>query len=137
AQDGNVYALDRETGCVRWVFPASAEVRTGIVLEPWKAGDAAANPLAYFGDFAGNAYAVEAFTGKLVWKTDADAHAAAVLTGTPSLHDGLLYVPVSSLEEASAAMPDYQCCSFRGSVIALDAKTGAEKWRTWLVGEPV
>jgi polyvinyl alcohol dehydrogenase (cytochrome) len=137
AQDGAVYALDRETGCVRWRFMASAEVRTGIVLDQWAARDTDGVPLAFFGDFAGNAYAVEAFTGKLVWKIEADSHEAAVLTGTPTLHDDTLYVPVSSLEEASAASPDYECCSFRGSVLALDAATGEEKWRTWLVGEPV
>lgn len=137
AQDGTVYALDRQTGCVRWSYTASAEVRTGIVLIPWQAGDENADPLAFFGDFAGNAYAVEAFTGKQVWKVEADPHPAAVLTGTPSLHDGTLFVPVSSLEEASAASPSYLCCSFRGSILALDAATGAEKWRTYMVGEPI
>jgi polyvinyl alcohol dehydrogenase (cytochrome) len=137
AQDGAVYALDRETGCVRWSFTASAEVRTGIVLDSWEQGDENANPLAYFGDFSGNAYAVEAFTGKVVWKVEADRHPAAVLTGTPSLHEGTLYVPVSSLEEASAASPSYKCCSFRGSILALEAATGKEKWRSWLVSEPV
>ncbi|MDG2001723.1 MAG: PQQ-binding-like beta-propeller repeat protein [Novosphingobium sp.] len=137
AQDGSVFALDRETGCVRWNYMALAEVRTGIVLDPWDANDASANPLAYFGDFAGNAYAVEAFTGKQVWKVEADPHPASVLTGTPSLHDGTLFVPISSLEEASAASPGYKCCDFRGSVLALDAATGTERWRTYMVGVPV
>ncbi|MCX7863679.1 MAG: PQQ-binding-like beta-propeller repeat protein [Novosphingobium sp.] len=137
AQDGSVYALDRETGCVRWRYLASAEVRTGIVLSPWKPGDTNARPLVFFGDFAGNAYAVEAFTGREVWKVEADEHPAAVLTGTPTYHDGTLYVPVSSLEEAAAAAPSYPCCTFRGSVLALDAATGRQKWRSWLVGKPV
>jgi polyvinyl alcohol dehydrogenase (cytochrome) len=34
-------------------------------------------------------------------------------------------------------VPGYACCSFRGSLLALDARTGEERWRTWLVGEPV
>lgn len=135
SQDGTVYALDRETGCVRWTFKAATEVRTGIVLSPWQAGDDQANPLAFFGDFAGNAYAVEAFTGKLAWKVEADTHPATVITGTPALHGDTLYLPVSSLEEGAAAFPDYKCCTFRGSVLALDAKTGAIKWRRWLVPE--
>ncbi|MDD3800273.1 MAG: PQQ-binding-like beta-propeller repeat protein [Novosphingobium sp.] len=133
---GKVYALDRETGCTRWTFDAGTEVRTGIVLSPWDADDADAVPLAYFGDWAGNAFAVEAFTGKLVWKVHADEHPAAVITASPALYGDTLYVPVSSLEEASAATPGYKCCSFRGSVLALDALTGEEKWRTWLVDEP-
>lgn len=136
SQGGKVYALDRETGCTRWTFSAGAEVRTAIVLSPWKADDTKAVPLAYFGDWTGNAYAVEAFTGKLVWKVHADEHPAAVITAAPALYGDTLYVPISSLEEASAASPGYKCCSFRGSVLALDAHTGAEKWRTWLVGEP-
>lgn len=133
---GKVYALDRKTGCARWTFDAGPEVRTGIVLSPWQAGDRKAVPLAFFGDWTGNAYAVEAFTGKLVWKVRADEHPAAVLTASPALWGDTLYVPVSSLEEASAASPGYKCCTFRGSILALDARTGREKWRTWLVEEP-
>jgi len=136
AHNGQVYALDRKTGCVRWTFDAGAEVRTAIVLEPWKAGDAKASPMLYFGDWKGNAYGLDAFTGKLVWKVHADANPAAVLTAAPVLYKGTLYVPVSSLEEASAATPGYKCCTFRGSILALDARTGKEKWRTWLVDEP-
>lgn len=132
SHNGSVYALDRETGCLRWRFEAEAEVRTGIVLSPWEAGDTSARPLAYFGDVTGNAYAVEALSGALVWKVAADPHPAATLTGTPTLHGDTLYVPVSSIEEAAAAAPDYQCCSFRGSILALDAASGREKWRTWL-----
>ncbi|MDE8650158.1 PQQ-binding-like beta-propeller repeat protein [Novosphingobium album (ex Liu et al. 2023)] len=134
---GMVYALDRETGCVRWQFDATAEVRTGIVLSPWRAGDTGARPLAFFGDWQGNAYAVEAFTGKLVWKVRADQHPAAVITATPVLWQDTLYVAISSLEEAAAATPGYVCCTFRGSMLALDARTGAERWRKWLVDQPV
>ena len=133
---GDVFALDRETGCVRWRFQAPAEVRTGIVVAPWRAGDVAAMPLLYFGDVRGTVYALDAFTGQLKWKVVADPHPAAVITAAPSLYDGTLYVSVSSLEEASATAPGYICCTFRGSVVALDAATGAQKWRSWMVPEP-
>ncbi|MCB2059598.1 MAG: PQQ-binding-like beta-propeller repeat protein [Novosphingobium sp.] len=133
---GTVYALDRETGCVRWTFDADAEVRTGVVVSPWQAGDRKAMPLAYFGDVRGNVYALSASTGEQVWKIAADSHPATVITGTPALHEGTLYVPVSSIEEAAAAAPGYTCCSFRGSMIALDAATGARNWKTYFVGEP-
>jgi polyvinyl alcohol dehydrogenase (cytochrome) len=133
--NGSVYALDRASGCVRWAFAAAAEVRTGIVVSPWRAGDAKARPLVYFGDVAGTAYAVNLLTGKLAWKLRADAHPATILTGTPTLHAGTLYVPVSSTEEAFATSPGYACCNFRGSVLALDARSGRPKWRTHLVGE--
>ena len=134
---GRVYALDRETGCVRWTTDAEAEVRTAVLVEGWRAGDRRARPLAWFGDAVGNIHAVEAFTGKPVWKIRADAHPAATITATPALHQGTLYVPISSFEEAAAFNAGYVCCGFRGSLVALDAATGREKWRTWLVDQPV
>jgi len=79
---------------------------------------------------------VDARNGQLVWKVKTDTHPAAVITGAPALYKDTLYVPVSSIEEAVAAAPGSVCCTFRGSVMALDATTGAEKWRTWLVDIP-
>ncbi len=133
SHNGTVYALDRETGCTRWTFTASAEVRTGIVIDPWQPGDEAARPLAYFGDLIGNIYAVDAFTGALEWRKRMDDHANTTITAAPALHDGTLYVSVSALEVSAAINPDYPCCSFRGSVAALDAATGDEKWRTYTI----
>ncbi|MCB2077548.1 MAG: PQQ-binding-like beta-propeller repeat protein, partial [Novosphingobium sp.] len=78
---------------------------------------------------------LDARSGALVWKMKADDHPAALMTASPSLHGDTLYVPVSSVEEASAASPGYQCCNFRGSVLALDAQTGGVEWKTYLVGE--
>ncbi len=132
----SVYALDRATGCIRWAFPAQAEVRTGIVVSPWRAGARGARPLVHFGDVMGNAYAVDLRSGRQVWKVRADDHPAAIITGTPTLHRGTLYVPTSSNEEAWATSPGYACCNFRGAVVALDARTGREKWRSWMVDAP-
>jgi len=134
--NGTLYALDLATGCVRWTFQAAAGVRTGVVVSPWTAGDTAARPLAYFGDSLGNAYAVDAATGAQVWARRAGDHGQAIITGAPALHGGTLYVPISSGEEGSAALPTYQCCTFRGSLLALDALTGDELWRTYLVDAP-
>jgi len=44
-------------------------------------------------------------------------------------------VPVSSVEEASAAQPAYPCCSFRGSVIAYEAATGKQLWKSYTITE--
>ena len=132
---GDVYALDRETGCVRWKFRAGAEVRTGVVVSGWKVGDKAAKPLVYFGDLIGNAYALDARDGSLVWRVHADPHSSTTLTAAPTLYRDLLYVPVSSLEEAITT-PSYECCTFRGSVLALNARTGAAVWRTYMTPTP-
>ncbi len=129
SQDGTVYAFDLETGCLKWSYRATAEVRTAIVAD-------AENQRLYFGDFLGRAYAIDAFTGKEVWRTKVDDHPNATITGTPTFGGGRLYVPVSSLEVTSAADPSYACCTFRGSVVALDPDTGATIWKTHTIPEP-
>lgn len=136
SHDGTVYALDRDTGCVRWAFPAAAEVRTGIVVASWEPTDPQANPLVYFGDLIGNVYALELFTGKLSWREKLDEHPNATITAAPALHDGTLYVSISSLEVLPAMNPDYRCCTFRGAVVALDALSGSEQWRTHTIPGP-
>lgn len=137
SHNGTVFALDRETGCARWTFTAATEVRTGIVVSPWEAGDEAAKPIAYFADLIGNVYAVDARTGELVWRDRPEAHPNTSLTGTPVLHEGKLYVPISSLEEGVATNADYPCCTFRGSMMAYDAADGSHVWQTYVIGEPV
>ncbi|MBI1180909.1 MAG: PQQ-binding-like beta-propeller repeat protein [Alphaproteobacteria bacterium] len=136
SHNGTVYALDQATGCVRWTFEASAEVRTAVVVSPWTAGDTASRPLAYFGDLLGNVYAVDAFTGQEVWRDRPDEHPNATITGSPALYDGRLYVPVSSLEVTPAADPHFECCKFRGSVVAYDAASGKRLWQTFTIDQP-
>ena len=121
SQDGTVYAMDLASGCMHWRFQGSAEVRTGIVLS----GESDGEPLAFFGDILARLYAVNAMTGELVWQLKVDEHPNATLTGTPAYHDGALLVPVSSLEVIPAADPAYPCCTFRGSLVAIDGQTGA------------
>lgn len=126
SEDGTVYSLDIDTGCSHWRFDASAEVRTGIVLA---AGSGDRPPLAVFGDVIANLYAVNALTGELVWQLRADEHPSASLTGTPAVTQDVIYASVSSLEVVAAGDPSYECCSFRGNVIAVDLATGELRWR--------
>jgi polyvinyl alcohol dehydrogenase (cytochrome) len=90
-------------------------------------------PLAFFGDGAANVYAVDVASGAPVWQVRADSHPAAMVTGTPAYHDGRLYVPVSSQEEVTALKPGYVCCTFRGSIVALEAGSGKTVWQTYTV----
>jgi polyvinyl alcohol dehydrogenase (cytochrome) len=130
SQNGTVYALDAKSGCVRWTFSAGGGVRTAIVLG--RAG--ATGPYrVFFGDTAANAYALDAETGRLLWSRRVDDHPLARITGSPAFHDGRLYVPMSSYEEAQGADPQYGCCTFRGSITALDASSGAVAWKTYLI----
>jgi polyvinyl alcohol dehydrogenase (cytochrome) len=130
--DHEVYALDAKTGCTRWVFKTEANVRTAISFAPISGTDQFA---VFFGDLRANAYAVNAITGALLWKTKVEDHPAAVITGAPTLYSGILYVPVSSWEEATGTPAAYQCCTFRGSVVALDIATGKQVWKGYTVPE--
>jgi polyvinyl alcohol dehydrogenase (cytochrome) len=124
---GGVYSLDASTGCTYWKLQAAAAVRTALALGP--------GGLAYFGDVRSNVYAVNATTGKLVWKRTISNHPYTRVTGSPRLYNGRLYVPVSSREEWMAADPNYPCCTSRGILVALDAASGNEIWRTYSIPE--
>jgi polyvinyl alcohol dehydrogenase (cytochrome) len=121
---GFVYALDATTGCVYWSFEAEAGVRTAITIDSNKA---------FFGDMKASAYAVNATTGELVWKVRVEDHPMARITGAPKLFEGRLYVPVASSEEGAGGNARYPCCTFRGSVVALDAATGRQIWKTYVI----
>jgi polyvinyl alcohol dehydrogenase (cytochrome) len=136
---GRVFALDAHTGCTYWSYAAGALVRTGIVVGELPAAHDGAHPahnVAWFGDDKGFVHAVDAATGTRLWSTSLDAHMLVRLVGTPVLQAGILYAPVSSFEEVAAADPKYRCCTFRGSLVALDAGTGRELWRSYTVREP-
>ena len=136
SQDGSVYFLDEESGCVRWIFRASAEVRSGITVSNWEGNEKSAQPpIAYFADLIARVYAVNLETGELIWMKKVDGHPTATTTAQPVLYKGVVYQPVSSLEEAAAAEPSYSCCNFRGSVVALDALTGEQKWKSYTIEE--
>lgn len=137
SHSGRVYALDRETGCVRWTFDAAGEVQTGIVSTPWKKGDSKAKPLIFFGDGIGKVYALDAVTGRQVWSDRPEEHSSAKITAATTLHNNILYVPVSSGEIAAAGNPAYGCCTFRGQVVAYDARSGKKLWHSYTVDVPV
>jgi polyvinyl alcohol dehydrogenase (cytochrome) len=123
---GRIYALGLDDGCLDWTFKADGGVRNAPVYN----GGAL-----YFGDLTANVYRIDARTGALGWKQKIDEHRSARITGSPVFDSGRLYVPVSSIEEATSMAPNYQCCTFRGSVAALDAATGKVIWKTYTIPE--
>jgi polyvinyl alcohol dehydrogenase (cytochrome) len=128
SQNGTVFALDAKSGCIHWFFSADGGVRTAVSVGA-RAGGAAV----YFGDTNAQAYALDASSGRLLWKTKVDTHSLARITGAPALYRDRLYVPMSSYEESQGARPEYGCCTFRGSLSSLDAKTGKVLWRTYMI----
>ncbi|MGH9647265.1 MAG: PQQ-binding-like beta-propeller repeat protein [Bryobacteraceae bacterium] len=127
---GAVYSLDAATGCVYWTFQADSGVRSAVNLHRIET-----RSIAYFGDGKANVYAVDAATGQQIWKTHVDNHASARITGGTKAFEGRVYVPVASGEEGAGPNRSYPCCTFRGSVVALDAATGKQVWKTYTIAE--
>ena len=123
--NGVVYALDARTGCTYWSYNAAAGVRAAPVV---------GGQSVFLGDLRGNVYALNVVTGALLWKVRADDHPMTVITGSPKLDAGRLYVPLSGRDESIAAInPSYECCTFRGSVVALDSSSGKRIWQAYTI----
>jgi polyvinyl alcohol dehydrogenase (cytochrome) len=133
SQNGTVYSMNAKSGCVYWTFPALASVRNAPVLAPRTGG----GYTAYFGDLGGRTYAVDAATGKQLWMRKVEDHPYVRLTGAAVFYQDRLYVPVASLEEGMPRDPSYPCCSFRGSVVALNATDGSVIWKTYMITKPL
>ncbi|HEX4949220.1 MAG TPA: PQQ-binding-like beta-propeller repeat protein [Blastocatellia bacterium] len=131
---GQVLNLNAQTGCTYWAISVGAPVRTAVSVGALPAGGKA-KFAAYFGDERATVHAVDAETGKELWKIKLDDHPVARITGSPVLYKDRLYVPVSSVEEAISRPDKYECCKFRGSVAALDATTGKLLWKSYAIPE--
>ncbi len=128
---GQVIALNARSGCTYWAFRVNAPVRTAVSIGALARGKFAA----YFGDERATVHAIDAETGKELWRIKLDDHPVARITGSPVLYKNRLYVPVSSVEEAISRPDKYECCKFRGSVAALDAASGKLLWQTYSIPE--
>ncbi len=133
---GLIYSLNAQTGCTYWVMNTGAAVRAAVsvgAVPPGKIAGSKAKFALYFGDEKSRVQAVDAETGALLWKTKIEEHFLARVTGAPVLHRERLYVPLSSFEETAGRDSKYECCTFRGSVVALDAYTGKVLWKSYVV----
>ncbi|MFC7594977.1 PQQ-binding-like beta-propeller repeat protein [Terrabacter sp. GCM10028922] len=132
---GNLYAVNRTTGAVVWQRTITSY--TGIPGDKARATPAFTDDVIVLGNqgpFGGGGavMAINKGTGALVWKTQVESHPAAIITQSATIFNGVVYVGTSSQEEALATNPNYPCCSFRGSLAALDVKTGAILWKTYM-----
>lgn len=147
---GNLYAINRATGAVVWT--ASIAAATGISNDYSRTTPAIAGNLLIVGTQSGKfetpltnptiagAYvlAFDKNNGSLVWKTKVDNHFSAIVTQSATIFGNSAFVGVASNEEAyvnrtfNGGQP-YECCTFRGSVLSLNVKTGAIAWKTYMV----
>jgi polyvinyl alcohol dehydrogenase (cytochrome) len=138
---GYLYSLNAKTGAQEWRVKISDA--SGVRFDKVRATPAVTDSLVIVGTQGsilvpggapgGQVLAFNRTTGQLVWRTRADSHPAAIITQSPTVFNGLVYVGVASQEEALAAIvPGYQL-SFRGSMLALNLATGAVVWKTDIV----
>ena len=123
SNDGHLYAIDQQTGTQKWAFATEARIPSSPAVD---------HGLVYFGSYDGNFYAVDTATGKLRWKfatpgehrfTASHLHGVFpagesmpdpfdVYLSSPAVFNGLVYFG-----------------SGDGNVYALDAGSGALKWK--------
>jgi len=120
---GRLYALDRDSGCIKWTYEAGSPLRTSVTL-----GHIDGREVLFAGDQATTIHAVDATTGKAIWTRDVALFDASMSTGAPVQHGDRLFVPISAFDVALAMRPDYECCKSHGGVRALDAATGEIIW---------
>jgi polyvinyl alcohol dehydrogenase (cytochrome) len=133
SDSGYLYSLDAVTGCVHWSFQAQAGLRSTPMIAPTKAGSI--QMAAFIGDIRGNVYSIDASSGELLWKISVDPHPLARIMAAVKVYEGRVYVPVANLEETGSAGYDYLCCTSRGILVALDAATGRQIWKTYTISE--
>ncbi|MFY1693376.1 PQQ-binding-like beta-propeller repeat protein [Plantactinospora sp. WMMB782] len=126
---GTVWKVDAASGEVIW--SRSVAELAGVADTFSRTAPVVAGDTVYLGTQAGaRLLALDTETGDLRWNTPMETHPDAILTSSPAIHDGTLYQGVSSLEFLNAGDPAYDCCTFRGSLAAVDAATGELRWQT-------
>ena len=137
--EGNLYAVESSTGALLWSHKiGDYDGLTGALS---RTSPAIYNGMLIFGDHdqkveahnGANVIAVNSKTGALIWKTEVETHPAAIITGSPLVYDNVVYIGVSSYEESFAKTAGYACCTFRGSIVALNVTTGKKLWQTYVI----
>ena len=126
-----LYALDRETGCVRWRTKVDGEIRSAPAIYFSEKGN-----FLFAGDYEGNVYKINPYNGEKIWVKSLRYHPRVILTGSLRVDKDVVYVPLSSREWADGADPEYQCCSFRGGIMALSVSNGNELWTSYSIPLP-
>ena len=124
-----VYALNARTGEQLWSYDPKADrtrART-ICCDAVNRGVAFYDGTVYVGVTDGRLVALNSTTGAVVWQVNTiDPKQGYSITGAPRIANGLVLIGNGGAEH-----------DVRGYVTAYDAKTGAQRWRTYTVpGNP-
>jgi polyvinyl alcohol dehydrogenase (cytochrome) len=133
SMSGKLYSLDTKTGCVHWRYDYKGGARASMTIA--KHPKAASGYALYLGDDRQNLRALDAGSGKELWVTKVFNHKVGRITGSPTLYNGVVYVPLSAAEESQGNVAAYECCTFIGTVVAVDALTGKILWTQAILDE--
>ena len=129
---GYLHRVDAETGQEIWATSIGDYI--GIPGAVSRDTPAVVGNTLYVGTQQGAwLLAINRQNGDLLWKTQLDPHPAATITSSPVVHAGRVYVGIASSEEFAAANPAYPCCTFRGSLVIVDASSGGILHQTYTV----
>ena len=124
-QGGTLWKVNAETGAVVWSHLISEY--NGIAGSISRTSPALSHGLVLIGDLNGNMMGIDATTGKLRWITELDPNPNTIVTTSPVVHGDNLYIATSS---SGGGVPRQ---IFRGSMIALDIRTGKIVWQTFVL----
>ncbi len=134
AGTGYVIALNADAGCAEWAYPTEGRIVraatvAAIASEPVGEDKALPSGIVVFGDDSGTVVALDASSGSMFWQVNVASHVLARITAAPTVHDDIVYVPVSSMEDPLTHDGNYVCCSSRGGVAAIELKSGKLLWK--------
>ena len=130
---GTVVALDKETGCKRWQIDEETGVGSGFTFGPMNANGQ--GRAVYYQTDNGFTVKRDYTNGNLIWRKKYEDHPGTTSRSSVALHEGVIYLGHSNSEINDAYSEDFACCDSRGVVIAIDAYTGALKWKTYTIDE--
>ena len=130
--NGNLYSVNKQSGTLIWSHKVSDY--TGAANARTRVSPAIEGDHLFIGTGPGaDLISIDRKTGTLEWITQIESHPAAAITGSPLVYDGIVYIGISSGEEGLAEGAAYPCCTFRGSVVAVEASTGKIVWKTYTI----
>jgi outer membrane protein assembly factor BamB len=113
----NVHALERGTGRPRWThrYGAANEGPNGLALDDGRV----------YGATDSDAFALDAASGRELWRRHLTSATEQFVDVAPVVHEGLVYLSTVGFPPGG-----------RGAIYALDAGTGAVRWKFDTIRDP-
>ena len=123
AWDGHYYAVNTQSGELKWKFDAGVRPEPRDEIPRWGLRDMRSSAQydrgrIYFGTGEGDLHCVDAATGRGIWKTRVDPDPNTGVSSSPNIYRDRVFIGTSG---------DH------AQIACLDAETGAVRWRFYVV----